>query len=327
MSEGVKVEEEHHYHPHHVEHLDAPKPIAPQPVVEGTVEAGVHDAVADLGDHAAAEALEAAVGKAGSKKRRLCRYPGCTKVIKSQGHCQRHGARAKRCKVDGCEKQAQGTHDGMCKRHWKAKHFPPQMSKSDEQPPPPDGDSVYDTILPQSISYRPHSTKLRDEDKKPGFDPLDPPQAPDGVSVMPLVQFLADGSKEPAGWHRNDERRARGMFPVVSLASQLEPWERQLALVEILLLSGGTPYANFKDLAHGWGREKGFHHLLVSSVCERRGEVERKKRSDAGREIRKRPRMSEEQSHIHQEMEMNNQSVEEMVNAAVGPGDPDLSHV
>ncbi len=41
------------------------------------------------------------------KKRRLCRYPGCTKVIKSQGHCQRHGARAKRCKMDGCDKQAQ----------------------------------------------------------------------------------------------------------------------------------------------------------------------------------------------------------------------------
>jgi hypothetical protein len=55
------------------------------------------------------------------------------------------------------------------------------------------------------------------------------------------------------------------------------------ALVEILLLSGGTPYANFKDLAHAWGREKGFHHVLVNSVCERRGEVERKRRSDAGR--------------------------------------------
>jgi hypothetical protein len=55
------------------------------------------------------------------------------------------------------------------------------------------------------------------------------------------------------------------------------------ALVEILLLSGGTPYANFKDLAYAWGREKGFHHLLATSVCERRGEVERKKRSDAGR--------------------------------------------
>ena len=57
----------------------------------------------------------------------------------------------------------------------------------------------------------------------------------------------------------------------------------QQALVEILLLSGGTAYANFKDLAHAWGREKGFHHLLATSVCERRGEVERKRRSDAGR--------------------------------------------
>lgn len=45
-------------------------------------------------------------------RKRLCRYPGCTKVIKSQGHCQRHGAKAKRCKVEGCDKQAQGTHDG-----------------------------------------------------------------------------------------------------------------------------------------------------------------------------------------------------------------------
>lgn len=56
-----------------------------------------------------------------AKKKRLCRYPGCTKVIKSQGHCQRHGAKAKRCKVEGCEKQAQGTHEGMCKRHWKVR--------------------------------------------------------------------------------------------------------------------------------------------------------------------------------------------------------------
>lgn len=34
-----------------------------------------------------------------NRKKRLCRFPGCTKVIKSQGHCQRHGAIAKRCKV------------------------------------------------------------------------------------------------------------------------------------------------------------------------------------------------------------------------------------
>ena len=57
------------------------------------------------------------------------------------------------------------------------------------------------------------------------------------------------------------------------------------AMVEIMLLSGGTPYANFKELAFAWGREKGFHHVLANSVCERRGEVERKKRSDCGKSM------------------------------------------
>jgi hypothetical protein len=39
--------------------------------------------------------------------------------------------------------------------------------------------------------------------------------------------------------------------------------------VEILLLSGGTPYANFQDLAFAWGKENGFHVPLASAVCER----------------------------------------------------------
>ena len=54
------------------------------------------------------------------------------------------------------------------------------------------------------------------------------------------------------------------------------------ALVEVLLISGGVPSANFKDLAHAWGREKGFHTVLVNAICERRGEVDRKRRTDAG---------------------------------------------
>ena len=66
-------------------------------------------------------------------------------------------------------------------------------------------------------------------------DPWDPPPVPDGVSVMPLVQYLAPTPDHPqkanAGWHRNTERRARGMFPVASLSSQLEPWERQLVRI------------------------------------------------------------------------------------------------
>ena len=50
------------------------------------------------------------------------------------------------------------------------------------------------------------------------------------------------------------------------------------ALVEILLLSGGTVGANFQHLAHAWGRERTFHHELVAQVCRRRGDCTRKKR-------------------------------------------------
>jgi hypothetical protein len=38
-------------------------------------------------------------------------------------------------------------------------------------------------------------------------------------------------------------------------------------------------------LAHAWGRERGFHNLLANSICERRGDIERKRRSDAGRTL------------------------------------------
>jgi len=87
-----------------------PKKDKKQVEEEVTLEEAVEDVVTDT-----------ASGEPTPKKKRLCRYPGCTKVIKSQGHCQRHGAKAKRCKVEGCDKQAQGTHEGMCKRHWKVR--------------------------------------------------------------------------------------------------------------------------------------------------------------------------------------------------------------
>ena len=48
----------------------------------------------------------------GNKTKRFCKFPGCQRVVKSQGHCQRHGAKAKRCRAEGCDKQAQGTFDG-----------------------------------------------------------------------------------------------------------------------------------------------------------------------------------------------------------------------
>jgi hypothetical protein len=47
-------------------------------------------------------------------KRRYCRAEGCDRIVKSQGLCQRHGAKPKICLVNGCTKQAQGNFDGMC---------------------------------------------------------------------------------------------------------------------------------------------------------------------------------------------------------------------
>jgi hypothetical protein len=49
-------------------------------------------------------------------KRRYCRYPSCTRIVKSQGLCQRHGAKPRSCRVEGCTKQAQGNFDGMCSK-------------------------------------------------------------------------------------------------------------------------------------------------------------------------------------------------------------------
>lgn len=42
-------------------------------------------------------------------------------------------------------------------------------------------------------------------------------------------------------------------------------------------------FHTFFCTSHAWGREKGFHTVLANSVCDRRGEVERKRRSDAGK--------------------------------------------
>lgn len=50
-------------------------------------------------------------------KRRFCRESGCGRIVKSQGLCQRHGAKPKKCKIDRCEKQAQGSFDGMCSKY------------------------------------------------------------------------------------------------------------------------------------------------------------------------------------------------------------------
>ena len=233
-----------------------------------------------------------------NRKRRICRFPKCSRVIKSQGHCQRHGAAVKRCKVDGCDKQVQGTYQGMCKRHWREATNPATTTTTNPPaapaaPPPPTGPSVYDSILPQSITYKPiplaSNTTATTTTTTPSIQQFEP-----GAPVMPLVVWLRNNAHKAFGWHRKEERLSRGCFPLSSPAARLENWERQLVLVEILLLSGGTPYANFRDLAHAWGREKNFHTTLAISVFERRGDLERKRRSDAGKPRAKRNKQQQD---------------------------------
>jgi len=240
--------------------------------------------------HDTAAAAAAAAARNVKHKRRYCRAPGCTRIVKSQGLCQRHGAKPRKCKVEGCDKQAQGNFDGMCKSHFKAhkrattplppKPVAPTVATSLSTagggggivvettttttapliPPHPEGESVYDRILPASIAW--HAS----------FG-----------SPMPLIQHLKEGfdALKPPAWHRNEERRARGLFPVHNPATQLEGWERELVWMEILILTG-NPDSSFRHLARGWGRDKGFHMVLAQFICERRGNVERKKREKGG---------------------------------------------
>jgi hypothetical protein len=96
---------------------------------------------------------------------------------------------------------------------------------------------------------------------------------------MPLITHLKHGFDilKPPAWHRNEERRSRGLFPIDNAATQLEGWERELVWMEILVLTG-APNASFRHLARAWGRDKGFHMVLAQFICERHGDVQRKKR-------------------------------------------------
>lgn len=63
--------------------------------------------------------MKVAASRALKHKRRYCKVPGCSKIVKSQGRCQRHGAKPRKCRVTDCPKQAQGNYDGCCKRHFR----------------------------------------------------------------------------------------------------------------------------------------------------------------------------------------------------------------
>lgn len=91
---------------------------------------------------------------------------------------------------------------------------------------------------------------------------------------MPLVLFLKSNSWRGVSWHRNQERLARE-HDAATPSAHFEPWEKQLVLFEIMLLAGiaNPPYG---DLAYAWGRDDGFHKVLLRTICGRKGDLNRK---------------------------------------------------
>lgn len=228
------------------------------------IEAGVEEA-----PDAAGPAATGAKRKA-SRPKRFCRFPGCGKVVKSQGACQKHGAKPKKCKVPDCNRQSQGNFDGMCKRHFNQLNNP--------KPPPPEepplqatGTSVYEDIIPASVAWKipkkrsgaassgeqqqqqhPHhhqqmvatgSGAMLDHHgfaamgvlpqlMGPGAAAAVPaPAAAAGAEspedAMPIIGHLRKYAHLEAGWHRRQERAARGVPPPAANSTQLDTWERQ----------------------------------------------------------------------------------------------------
>ena len=222
------------------------------------------EAGAEGAPHAAGPAATSAKRKA-SRPKRLCRFPGCGKAVKSQGACQKHGAKPKKCKVPDCNRQSQGNFDGMCKRHFNQLNNP--------KPPPPEeppvqstGTSVYEDIIPASVAWKipkkrsgaassgeqqhhPHqhhqqqmvatgSGAMIDHHgfaamgvlpqlMGPGAAAAPAAAAESSEDAMPIIAHLRKYAHLEAGWHRRHERAARGVPPPAANSTQLETWERQ----------------------------------------------------------------------------------------------------
>jgi hypothetical protein len=108
----------------------------------------------------------------------------------------------------------------------------------------PVGNSVYETVLPETLGWKPDKV----------------------FSKMPLLRHLEMGMTKPSGWHRNEERLARGMPPVHNTNQTLDAWERELIWTEILLLSGVAE--SYESFAKAWGQEDNFHELLTQFICD-----------------------------------------------------------
>ena len=174
------------------------------------------------------DVLAAADGSESSppaKRKRICKFPGCDKSVKSQGHCQRHGAKAKRCKIHDCPNQAQGSHKGHCKRHYRELFSSPSTQKYSPRKKTqeieslrtcdPIGVSVYDNIIPSSFAWKMEGDDINKSPKK-GLKldggTINPDESAIDTEFIPILQHLVDNEALDFGWHRTAERLSQGNF-------------------------------------------------------------------------------------------------------------------
>eukprot|EP00977_Amphora_coffeiformis_P007852 scaffold1748_cov164-Amphora_coffeaeformis.AAC.5 len=160
-------------------------------------------------------------------KRRYCKMEGCERIVKSQGLCQRHGAKPCKCKVEGCDKQAQGNFSGMCKSHFREYHG---LNAALPRP----NKTVSQESVPLVYSHENTVTS------KP---------------VAPLFNYLKAGleAQKGFGWHRSEERATRALCPAY-VNQEWEEWEMDLIAIEILSLED-CPKA-YIYLAYAWGKQE-----------------------------------------------------------------------
>ena len=201
------------------------------------------------------EAIAAAAEAASkAKRKRMCRFPGCKSVIKSHGHCQKHGAKSKKCKVVGCDKQSQGGQfEGMCKRHFKQNNPP----KEDEAA------AAASAAAKEAAAQNEAAATEQYDALKPVAEILSESMQwfPRGSKSIkkghPLIAFLHENDQiQPKGWLRLSEAR-KSSRPIPQLSQQLVSEEVTMLSMIKMCCSGLMESRRLdKILGHAFGKSE-----------------------------------------------------------------------
>lgn len=120
----------------------------------------------------------------------------------------------------------------------------------------------------KSISHSPAAKETTHGRLMPSTISLEAGNSKDFVLSFHLEN--GHSNQQPYGWHRNNERAARGLSFVDVSSTILEDWEGELVWTETLLLHSRQNPSSYVHLAYAWGQQPGFHEDIAKIVTERR---------------------------------------------------------